>query len=167
MLLLPPDLRITIAGGSPAACASAATHLLQSWNAVATECAGNPGLVSQLRVFLEEAAARVALANTEGETPILAAWLPHVQALLLDLTHPLPPPEALPAEDPMALTERGVSTTRTPGTFRAEAFRATHNGQRYIQWDYCAHTGRLYSGVARSIEAAKRAARQESSENIP
>ena len=59
--------------------------------------------------------------------------------------------------------------TTKPGTFQYEEFipRAfTRDRRPRIQWDYRARNGQLYSGIAKSLEDAKRVAEYVSGEAI-
>lgn len=57
----------------------------------------------------------------------------------------------------MALTENGISTTRTNGQFAFEQYRSPFTGD-FVQWDYRDQSGTLHSGVVRTLEQAKAAA---------
>lgn len=52
----------------------------------------------------------------------------------------------------MSLTENGVSTTKQNCTFAHEPF--VSHGRNYIQWDYRDSSGKLHSGVAKTLEEA-------------
>ncbi len=49
----------------------------------------------------------------------------------------------------------GYSTTIKPGQFQTERFYSPFYKCWMVQWDWRNPAGRLYSGVARSLEAAK------------
>ena len=66
----------------------------------------------------------------------------------------------------MKLTESGCSTTKTPGTFRYEWFKFTAARGFRVQWDYRSTTGKLYSGIARTVEIAKEVAQMQSGEVV-
>jgi hypothetical protein len=65
-----------------------------------------------------------------------------------------------------SLTKNGVSTTTERDCFRYETYqRHRHLSRLYppvtrVQWDYRDAAGELHSGVARSVEQAKEAARR-------
>lgn len=64
------------------------------------------------------------------------------------------------------LTENGVSTTRAAGEFRCERYySAVQHGWRW-QWDYRDTTGRLWSGVAKTVFQARQAASRWSGEEV-
>jgi hypothetical protein len=56
------------------------------------------------------------------------------------------------------ITENGVSTTSEPGQFQAERFYSCFSKCWMVQWNYRDIQGRLRSGVARSLEGAKKQA---------
>lgn len=56
------------------------------------------------------------------------------------------------------LTENGVSTTMDKDQFRYERISSPVTKRTYIQWDYRDKNGKLHSGVARTLNDAKRAA---------
>ena len=58
----------------------------------------------------------------------------------------------------MAMTENGLTTTRKPGQFQWEIIRRG-NSVRII-WEYRQHNGALAHGVAMSLDAAIKAARE-------
>jgi hypothetical protein len=60
----------------------------------------------------------------------------------------------------MSLTEHGVSTTTERDCFRYETFRLAWHRRDCIQWDYLDAAGELHSGVAKTLDAAKVAARR-------
>ncbi|HEQ98846.1 MAG TPA: DUF3873 domain-containing protein [candidate division Zixibacteria bacterium] len=65
------------------------------------------------------------------------------------------------------LNKNGCTTTHERGQFAYEEFRsALFNYELRVQWDYRDHKGRLHSGIAKSIEEAKAAARKSSGEII-
>jgi len=60
----------------------------------------------------------------------------------------------------MSLTEHGVSTTTERDCFRYETFRPAWRRCVRVQWDYRDAAGELHSGVAKTLDAAKVAARR-------
>jgi hypothetical protein len=56
------------------------------------------------------------------------------------------------------MTKNGVSTTTIPGQFQSERFYSCFQKCWMVQWDYRTPKGKLHSGVARSLEAAKKQA---------
>lgn len=75
----------------------------------------------------------------------------------------------------MTLTVNGCSTTKAKGQFayeiynlpqsRTDIYRGKPPEQR-VQWDYRDSNGKLFSGIARTVEQAKEAARNQSGEQI-
>jgi len=61
---------------------------------------------------------------------------------------------------------QGCSTTKTPGQFAYDEFVSKFSGRRMVQWDYRDSKGKLFSGVAKSVEIARRAARDQSGEPV-
>jgi hypothetical protein len=69
----------------------------------------------------------------------------------------------------MALTENGISTTKGHGQFRYETYQtafAPVKGITRVQWDYRDTKGVLHSGIAKSVEEARKAARVASGESV-
>lgn len=64
------------------------------------------------------------------------------------------------------LTKGGISTTRTPGTFAYEEYWCRITKRHLVQWDYRDTNGKLFSGIAKSIEQARQIAQQQSGEVI-
>lgn len=58
----------------------------------------------------------------------------------------------------MALTIDGISTTKQRGSFRTEEYYSKMFRAWMVQWDYRDDDGELHSGVAESMELARRAA---------
>jgi major membrane immunogen (membrane-anchored lipoprotein) len=61
------------------------------------------------------------------------------------------------------LTENGISTTTQKDQFQYEEFEGNiRNGKGtwMVQWDYRDANGKLHSGVAKTVEAAKQKAAQ-------
>jgi hypothetical protein len=56
------------------------------------------------------------------------------------------------------LTIDGISTTKIRGNFRTEEFYSKLSRRWLVQWDYWDSSGDLHSGVAPSIEAARKSA---------
>lgn len=55
----------------------------------------------------------------------------------------------------MALTEKGVSTTKQKGQF---AYEETFNSilkRNVVYWDYRDHNGELHTGTAKTLKEAK------------
>ena len=75
----------------------------------------------------------------------------------------------------MALTKNGISTTTTRGTFAyavyykqqslTDKYRGLPPEQR-VQWDYRDTSGKLHSGIARTLETAYQAAANCSGESV-
>jgi hypothetical protein len=61
---------------------------------------------------------------------------------------------------------QGCSTTKTPGQFAYDEFTSKFTGRRMVQWDYRDSKGNLFSGVAKSVEAAREVARKQSGEPV-
>jgi len=73
------------------------------------------------------------------------------------------------------LTTNGISTTKRNGQFAYEVYHLPQSRidayqgkpcKERVQWDYRDSKGNLFSGVAKTIEEAKAAARQQSGEPI-
>ena len=66
----------------------------------------------------------------------------------------------------MPLTQNGVSTTTERGVLRYEQYydRLLHRGR--VQWDYRDKTGKLHSGTATCVTAAKWQVERMSGEEI-
>lgn len=75
----------------------------------------------------------------------------------------------------MSLTKNGCSTTKAMGQFayeiyhkpqnRIDAYRGKPREQR-VQWDYRDTKGKLFSGIALTVEDARKFAEQQSGERI-
>ena len=66
----------------------------------------------------------------------------------------------------MTLTINGISTTTAEQRFAHELYYSPVLRKNMIQWDYRDSRGKLHSGVARSVEQAKKIAEKRSSEKI-
>jgi len=73
------------------------------------------------------------------------------------------------------LTANGISTTKRNGQFAYEVYYLPQSRidacqgrprKERVQWDYRDSKGNLFSGIAKTIEGAKAAARQQSGEPI-
>ena len=65
------------------------------------------------------------------------------------------------------LNKNGCTTTNGRGQFAYEEYYSPIALGMRVQWDYRDSKGKLYSGIAKSIEAARAAARKQSGEIIP
>jgi hypothetical protein len=59
-----------------------------------------------------------------------------------------------------SLTKFGISTTTEKDCLRYETFRPAWRRCERIQWDYRDATGELHSGIAKTLDDAKNAARE-------
>lgn len=66
----------------------------------------------------------------------------------------------------MELTKNGISTTIRKGQFAYDEYYSISVGGMRVQWDYRDTNGKLYSGIAPSIEQAKMCAEYSSGEKI-
>jgi hypothetical protein len=66
----------------------------------------------------------------------------------------------------MSLTKDGISTTRNRGKFAYEQFYSAIKRRNLVQWDYRDTSGKLHSGIAKSLEAAIVAAAEASAEMV-
>jgi hypothetical protein len=62
--------------------------------------------------------------------------------------------------------DRIVRLTESRGQFRFEVYRSAILHQEQVQWDYRDTKGTLFSGVALTVEDARRMAEQQSGEKI-
>ncbi len=65
------------------------------------------------------------------------------------------------------LNKNGCTITNDRGQFAYEEYYSPIAQGMRVQWDYRDSKGRLYSGIAKSIEAAKAEAQKQSGEMIP
>jgi hypothetical protein len=56
------------------------------------------------------------------------------------------------------LTREGISTTKKVGSFRTEQFYSKVSEKTLIQWDYRDANGELHTGIAPTLQMARKAA---------
>jgi hypothetical protein len=56
------------------------------------------------------------------------------------------------------LTRDGISTTKKVGSFRTEQYTDRFSGETHVQWDYRDANGELHTGIAPTLQMARKAA---------